>query len=97
MVMAAAWAPRLVFHRSSRLILPVPCRSFGSTTNVMIKANELETNTQTYVDFMSLFTGKDKDTIRKDIGRNRWGRRARGGSEKRSVGVEAGRVGLGAC
>ncbi|GAB4813262.1 hypothetical protein N2152v2_000308 [Parachlorella kessleri] len=47
-------------------------RSFGSTTNVMIKANELETNTQTYVDFMSLFTGKDKDTIRKDIGRNRY-------------------------
>lgn len=40
----------------------------------MIKANELEQNTQTYVDFMSLFTGRDKETLRKDIGRNRWGR-----------------------
>ena len=28
-------------------------RSFGSTSNIMIKANELEYNTQTYVDFLS--------------------------------------------
>lgn len=39
----------------------------------MIKANELEHNTQTYVDFMSKFTGKDKEAVRKDIGRNRYG------------------------
>ena len=33
-------------------------RSFGSTSNIMIKANELEYNTQTYVDFLSKYTGK---------------------------------------
>lgn len=32
-------------------------RSFGSTSNIMIKANELEYNTQTYVDFLSKYTG----------------------------------------
>lgn len=47
-------------------------RSFGSASNIMIKANELEYNTQTYVDFLSTFTGKDKDTVRKDVGRNRY-------------------------
>ena len=33
-------------------------RSFGSTSNIMIKANELEYNTQTYVDFLSKYTGE---------------------------------------
>jgi ATP-dependent Clp protease protease subunit len=47
-------------------------RSFGSASNIMIKANELENNTQTYVDFLSSFTGKDKETVRKDVGRNRY-------------------------
>ena len=32
-------------------------RSFGNVSNMMIKANELEYNTQIYVDFMSKFTG----------------------------------------
>ena len=32
-------------------------RSFGNASNIMIKANELEQNTGTYVDFMSKFTG----------------------------------------
>ena len=32
-------------------------RSFGSTSNMMIKANELEYNTQSYVDFLSQYTG----------------------------------------
>ncbi|PRW32599.1 ATP-dependent Clp protease proteolytic subunit-related chloroplastic [Chlorella sorokiniana] len=47
-------------------------RSFGTTSNVMIKANELENATQTYVDFMSRFTGRDKEQVRKDVGRNRY-------------------------
>lgn len=47
-------------------------RSFGSASNIMIKANELEYNTQTYVDFLSTFTGKDKETVREDVGRNRY-------------------------
>ena len=33
-------------------------RSFGSVSNMMIKANELEYNTQSYVDFLSQYTGK---------------------------------------
>jgi ATP-dependent Clp protease, protease subunit len=32
-------------------------RSFGSTTNMMIKANELEVNTGTYVEMLAKFTG----------------------------------------
>jgi ATP-dependent Clp protease, protease subunit len=47
-------------------------RSFGNTSNVMIKANELENATQTYVQFMSRFTGRDKEEVRKDVGRNRY-------------------------
>jgi ATP-dependent protease ClpP protease subunit len=33
-------------------------RSFGSTSNIMIKANELERNTQMYVDFLAKYTGE---------------------------------------
>lgn len=47
-------------------------RAFGNTSNMMIRANELENATQTYVQFMSRFTGRDKDEVRKDIGRNRY-------------------------
>ncbi|KAK9819673.1 hypothetical protein WJX72_000952 [[Myrmecia] bisecta] len=47
-------------------------RSFGSTSSMMIRANELEYNTQTYVDFLSTYTGKDKEQVRKDVGRNRY-------------------------
>lgn len=47
-------------------------RSFGSTSNIMIKANELESNTNTYVENLAKFTGRPKDEVRKDIGRNRY-------------------------
>ena len=47
-------------------------RAFGNTSNMMIRANELENATQTYVHFMSRFTGRDKEEVRKDIGRNRY-------------------------
>ncbi|RMZ52042.1 hypothetical protein APUTEX25_001236 [Auxenochlorella protothecoides] len=47
-------------------------RAFGSTSTVMIRANELEANTQVFVDFMTAATGKDAATVRKDIGRNRY-------------------------
>lgn len=47
-------------------------RSFGNVSNMMIKANELENATQTYVHFMSKFTGRDQDEVRKDVGRNRY-------------------------
>ena len=41
-------------------------RSFGSTSNIMIKANELEYNTQTYVEFLSKYTG-EQDLYRSDL------------------------------
>ena len=47
-------------------------RSGGNTSNVMIKANELENSTKTYTEMMSKFTGKDEVEVRKDIGRNRY-------------------------
>lgn len=47
-------------------------RSFGSVSNIMIKANELENNTQTYVDFLAQYTGRDKEEVRQDVGRNRY-------------------------
>ena len=47
-------------------------RTFGSTHNIMIKANELEYNTQTYVDFLAKFTGRPAETVRKEVGRNRY-------------------------
>lgn len=39
-------------------------RTFGSTSNIMIKANELEYNTQMYVDFLAKFTGRPKEQVR---------------------------------
>ena len=45
-------------------------RSFGPTKDMMIKANELEYNMQEHVRFMTKFTGRDPDTVRKDLGRN---------------------------
>lgn len=47
-------------------------RTFGSTHNIMIKANELEYNTQTYVDFLAKFTGRPAEDVRKEVGRNRY-------------------------
>lgn len=47
-------------------------RAMGSSSDVMIKANELEANTTTYVDFMAKFTGRDVEEVRKDIGRKRY-------------------------
>lgn len=47
-------------------------RSFGSITNMMIKANELEVATDTYVEMLVKFTGKEEEEVRKDISRNRY-------------------------
>jgi ATP-dependent Clp protease protease subunit len=47
-------------------------RAFGTATNMMIRANELEASTQTYVHFMAKFTGRDEETVRRDVGRNRY-------------------------
>jgi ATP-dependent protease ClpP protease subunit len=39
-------------------------RTFGSTSNIMIKANELEYSTQMYVDTLARFTGRPKEQVR---------------------------------
>lgn len=47
-------------------------RSFGSTTNMMIKANELEFTTNQYIDFMATFTGREKEGLTQELSRNRY-------------------------
>jgi ATP-dependent Clp protease protease subunit len=47
-------------------------RTFGSTSNIMIKANELEYSTKMYVDTLARFTGRPKEQLRKEVGRNRY-------------------------
>lgn len=47
-------------------------RSFGNVSDVMIKANELEKSTEIYVEHLAKYTGRDKETVRKDVGRNRY-------------------------
>lgn len=59
-------------HASIMTCPPRLNRAMGSASDVMIKANELEANTETYVELMSKFTGKDASEVRKDIGRKRF-------------------------
>jgi len=59
-------------HSSIQTCPPRLNRTQDIATNVMIKANELESNTQTYVEFLSEFTGRDKEECYKDVGRTRW-------------------------
>lgn len=59
-------------HSSIMTCPPRLNRTQDCATNIMIKANELESNTQTYVDFLHDFTGKEKEEIYKDVGRTRW-------------------------
>ena len=47
-------------------------RTYGRTTSMMIKANELENTTQTYVNLLSVFAGMHPDLTREVVGRNRW-------------------------
>jgi len=58
----------------SRIMLAPPRmnRSYGIASNVMIRANELEHCMDTYVDFLSASTGKDKETMWKDSSRNKY-------------------------
>ncbi len=59
-------------HATIKTCPPRLNRSFGNVSDVMIKANELEKTTDIYVDNIARFTGKDKDDIRKDVGRDRY-------------------------
>lgn len=59
---------------NSRIILAPPRmnQTYGVASDVMIKANELEHCTKTYIDFLSTFTGKEKEVLRKDSSRNKY-------------------------
>lgn len=51
-------------HTQIKMAPPRINRSFGSTVDMMIKANELEDTNDTYVRFMSKFTGKTQEQVR---------------------------------
>ena len=59
-------------HATIKTCPPRLNRSFGNVSDVMIKANELEKTTEIYVDHIARFTGKEKDEVRKDVGRDRY-------------------------
>ncbi len=59
-------------HASVMLCPPRMNRKVDTATNLMISANELDDNTGTYVDYLSEFTGKEKEVLRKDIARTRY-------------------------
>lgn len=59
-------------HSTIKTCPPRLNRSFGNVSEVMIKANELEKTTDIYVDHIARFTGKEKDEIRMDVGRDRY-------------------------
>lgn len=59
-------------HSSIMTCPPRMNRAQDCASNLMIKANELASNTDTYVDFLTDFSGKDREEIKKDVGRTRW-------------------------
>eukprot|EP00854_Cymbomonas_tetramitiformis_P012765 gene12765-15091_t len=59
-------------HASIMTCPPRINRSQDCVKNIAIKARELDDNTETYVDFLQEFTGKDREEVHKDVGRKRW-------------------------
>jgi len=57
-------------HATMKMAPPRLNRSFGRTTDLQIKSNELEENTDTYVEFMTQFTGQEREKVAKDCGRD---------------------------
>lgn len=47
-------------------------RKVDTATNLMITANELDSNTETYVEYMVEFTGKTREEVVRDIARTRY-------------------------
>lgn len=58
-------------HARIKMATPRINRSFGKTTDIMVRANELEANTDMYLKFLSDFTGVDKEQVYKDCERDR--------------------------
>lgn len=59
-------------HASIMTCPPRLNRKVDTATNLMITANELDANTETYVDYLTEFTGKTRDEVLKDIARTRY-------------------------
>eukprot|EP00210_Caulerpa_lentillifera_P003629 g3464.t1 len=59
-------------HSRFKLQAPVMNQSYDISTNATIKANELAHCTDTYVEFMSAFTGRDLETVRHESGRDKY-------------------------
>lgn len=59
-------------HARLQLSPPRLNRTWARTSNLMIRANELEDTTSTYVEFMSRATTAPPEVCRKAISRNRW-------------------------
>lgn len=59
-------------HARIKMATPRINRSFGKTTDIMVKANELEANTDMYLKFLSDFTGVDQDQVYKDCERDKY-------------------------
>lgn len=59
-------------HASIMTCPPRINRAQDCVKNIAIKARELDDNTETYVDFLQEFTGKDREEVHKDVGRKRW-------------------------
>ena len=56
-------------HASIMMCPPKINRKVDTATNVMIAANDLDANTDTYVEYLAQFTGKSKEVVMKDIER----------------------------
>lgn len=59
-------------HASIMTCPPRLNRKVDTATNLMITANELDSNTETYVEYLVEFTGKTRDEVLKDIARTRY-------------------------
>lgn len=55
-----------------KLAPPRMNQDYGVASNAMIKANELETCTETYIDFLTKATGRDKEEMMKLSGRDKY-------------------------
>ena len=59
-------------HTRIKLQAPIINQSYDVATNAAIKANELKTSTESYVELMSEFTGRDIETVRQESGRDKY-------------------------
>lgn len=59
-------------HASIMTCPPRLNRTQDCATNIMIKANEIDNNTNTYIDFLTEFTGKEREEIDTLVGRTKW-------------------------